>query len=799
MIVYSATKKIFLEHTQSNQIHLKILNEVKRLRLSGGGDSEVTSWRNSMKFMADVLNDSAIADDVRVSIEYKVPSSSKRIDFIVTGKDGRNNESAVIIELKQWSKVRKTKKDGVVESFVGGKSRELLHPSYQAWTYASLIKDFNETVRNESIGLHPCAYLHNLDSLDSINDPQYKFYTDKAPVFISQDAEKLNRFLKQFVRYSDSSDIMYRIEHGKIRPSKSLADSISSMLKGNREFILIDSQKLIAETVLQCVSLMAQVNDAKKTVIIVQGGPGTGKSVVAINLLVDILKKGKIANYVTKNQAPRDVYSTKLKGAKSKKQIDNLFKGSASYTGVDPNSIDVLLIDEAHRLMAKNRYNSESENQIKELIRAAKLAVFFIDEDQTVHWQDVGDRESIRTFAHEFGAEVFEYELESQFRCNGSDGYLAWLDNTLDINETANRELANIEYQFEVLDNPNELKQKILSKNVEANKARMVAGYCWDWISKGGSGKQKNIMDIVMPEYDFSAQWNLTDDGFLWITANDSVEQVGCIHTCQGLELDYVGVIIGPDLIVRDGQVITDPKGRSSMDASIKGYKKLFKEDEELARKKADSIIKNTYRTLMTRGQKGCYLFCTDRETNNYFKERINAFTNSKEPAGLVVPASQIPFNVIDNPKDLHSQCVPVFDIKVAAGEFSPYQNTDDYQWIELPSFITKQDGMFVMQVIGESMNKHIPNGAWCLFKSTPGGTRNGKIVLVQYRGIEDPDLGGSFTIKRYHSEKIQQDEYSLNQRIVLSPESTAFGYCDIVITDPEEDFSVIGEFLAKL
>jgi DUF2075 family protein len=615
MIVYTDTKQQFVEDVIDNCIHEKILKEIKLRGVGGGSPSEIASWRNSMQFMRTVVDVPELPGDAKVSIEYSIPLTNKRVDFILTGKDQDKKDNAVIIELKQWSDVAITSKDAIVSTFIGKGVRETSHPSYQAWSYAAMIIDYNETVREESITLTSCAYLHNLDSTDVVNDSFYDEHTQKAPVFISKDVKKLREFLSRFVKHGDHDDIMYRIDQGKIKPSKNLADSLAGMLKGNPEFLMLDDQKVVFETALD---LDARTDDVKKQVLIVEGGPGTGKSVVAVNLLVELTKKERVAQYVTKNMAPREVYSARLSGTMRKNQITNMFKGSSSYTDTDPHFFDALIVDEAHRLMEKNRYNKLSENQIKELIRASKLSVFFIDEDQVVTWSDIGSKAEIRKWANMLGAEVHEQKLESQFRCNGSDGYLAWVDHVLQIHDTANPTLVSAEYDVAVHDDPCDLRDAILTRNNDANKARMVAGYCWDWISK----KEPIAMDIVIPEYGFEAQWNLTKDGSLWIMAEDSVREVGCIHTCQGLELDHIGVIIGPDLVVRDGEVITDASKRSKMDSSIKGYKKLFKEDPDAARTKADRIIKNTYRTLMTRGQKSCSLFSLDPETNDYFRNR---------------------------------------------------------------------------------------------------------------------------------------------------------------------------------
>jgi DUF2075 family protein len=282
--------------------------------------------------------------------------------------------------------------------------------------------------------------------------------------------------------------------------------------------------------------------------------------------------------------------------------------------------MDALIVDEAHRLNAKSGlFQNLGKNQIKEIIETARFSVFFVDEDQRVTLKDIGEKSEIRRWGEQCGAQVHVLALESQFRCNGSDGYLAWVDSALQISTTANETLEGIDYDFRVFDSPNELRDLIIERNASANKARLVAGYCWDWKGK----KNPDVRDVVIPEYGFAMRWNLDTDGPLWLLKPDSVNEIGCIHTCQGLELDYVGVIVGPDFMIRDGVAVTDATKRSSQDRSIHGYKSLLKEDPQRAHSLTDRIIKNTYRTLVTRGQKGCYIYCVDAEANRYFKQLL--------------------------------------------------------------------------------------------------------------------------------------------------------------------------------
>jgi hypothetical protein len=615
MIVYQATKADFAEDVLTDRIELKIHEFFKRHLYHRTSPNEITSWKNSMMYMDKVLNDASIPDDCGIAIEYQIPQSAKRLDFILTGSGIDDREYAILVELKQWSEATLSDKDGVINSFVGKRVREVTHPSYQVWSYAALLENFNETVTEDNISLQPCAYLHNYIADGVITHDNYKEYISKAPVFLRGDAIKLRNFIKQYVKKGDTTKILYRIEQGKIRPSKMLADNMVSMLKGNPEFVMIDDQKVVYETALL---LTARATANKKKVLIVNGGPGTGKSVVAINLLVELSRRGLLSQFVSKNAAPRAVYENKLTGAFKKTVVSNMFSGSGAFIKTKPNTFDTLIVDEAHRLNAKSGlYGNLGESQIKELIDAARCSVFFIDEDQRVTLNDVGTVDEIKKWAGRSDAEVVEMQLSSQFRCNGSDGYLAWLDHILQIRETANITLEGIDYDFKVFSSPHELREAIIEKNGISNKARMVAGYCWPWNSRNKPAQY----DVVIPEHDFEMKWNLATDGSLWIVKPESVNEIGCIHTCQGLEVDYIGIIIGPDMFVRDGNVLTDPSKRDKNDRTVFGYKSLLQKDPEGGKEKLKNIVKNTYRTLMTRGMKGCYVYCVDKELENYLKK----------------------------------------------------------------------------------------------------------------------------------------------------------------------------------
>lgn len=800
MIVYSATKAEFNKDVMTNDIDRIISDAFLSATGKTTNQQEIISWANSLQYMDRILHDDGIPHDAGVAIEYHLPQSSKRVDFILTGIDHQSRETAILIELKQWQQAQLTESDAVVITHFKHGACETLHPSYQAWSYKRLLEDFNATVQEENIQLYPCAYLHNYVDDGVITNEFYSDHIGNAPLFLKSDAEKLQQFIKANVKYGDKNQIMYRIDHGKIKPSKNLADQLNSMLRGNQEFILIDDQKLVYET---AIKLARKSADNKKNVLIVEGGPGTGKSVVAINLLVALTRQDLVVQYVTRNSAPRLVYEAKLTGSFRKSHISNMFSGSGSYHNVPPDSYGCLIVDEAHRLNEKSgMFNHLGENQVKEIIGAAKFSVFFIDEDQKVTLKDIGEKEEIRYWAKKLNAKVFELALESQFRCNGSNGYLAWLDNTLQIRETANKTLSNKEYDFRIIDSPKDLHELIRQKNREKNKARMVAGYCWKWISK----KKPLLKDIVIGDY--QATWNLDSDGQAWIIKPDSVNEVGCIHTSQGLEVDYIGVIVGPDLIVREGQVVTRPDERASTDKSIHGWKALTKKDPKAASAQLDAIIKNTYRTLMTRGQKGCYVYFVDDEIRQYFASRLDATPTQKqlpvEPSlsKILEESEHLPFRRLPLAEvKPYQNCVPLYDLKVAAGQFSEEQQVEDIEWVELPDAFRPQPGLFVAQVVGESMNRRIPNGSWCLFRMNPVGTRQGKVVLVQCREIADSETGGHFTVKVYESRKeLMPDVNWRHTSIVLRPDSSLPGYEEIVLSEEQaEDLWVVAELVAVL
>jgi DUF2075 family protein/integrase len=413
------------------------------------------------------------------------------------------------------------------------------------------------------------------------------------------------------VRWADAIRLMSELG---LRPIELLFLKV----KSNSEFTLIEEQKVVYEAALQ---LARKIRPGKRRVLLVRGGPGTGKSVVAIHLLAALTKKELNVRYVSKNAAPRHVYRAKLTGQMLRGRYDNLFCGSGAFVDCPPGHYDVLVVDEAHRLnKLSGLYGNQGENQVKEIINASHLSVFFLDEDQQVTWKDIGTESEIRQWAQALGAEISCDELPSQFRCAGSDGYLAWLDDLLGIRPTANPDLDLNGFDFQLFEDPVSLHQAVREAN-GSNRARLVAGYCWNWNSK----KNPNLNDIVIPSHHYSARWNLAAEGNSWIISPTGVEEVGCVHTCQGLEVDTIGVIIGPDLVFRDGQLLVDPTARARSDKSLSGWRAALAEDPEGTKVRVSRLIRNTYRTLMSRGMRSCWVFACDEGLRKHLEYRTGS------------------------------------------------------------------------------------------------------------------------------------------------------------------------------
>lgn len=610
MIIYKDSISNFYQDVFNGVIANKLEKLFIEYDIGRESQGEYRSWNNSLEVVSSTLKHSNINEDLKVAIEYQIPLTSKRVDFLISGLNQKDEETVVAIELKQWDKVEKTTLENCIKTFVNGKNDVRPHPSQQILSYCQLISNFNVSVQEDNIQLVPCAFLHNYPNEDKyiLEDKDYFDVVSKAPIFCKSDREALGNFINEYLKKPAKRDLFEVIDNGKLKPSKALQDSILGLLDGKEEFAMVDEQQVAYATIVKLVK--SKLNKGDKYTVIVRGGPGTGKSVIAIQVMAKLLSEGYAASYMTKNAAPREVFGIKLvEGHKSQHYIKGILKSPISLEKTTRENIyPCLLVDESHRLC-----KHYGHNQIEDIIRSSQINVFFIDEDQRVTVKDLGTVGMIKEYAAKYKSRVIDDEsltLKSQFRCNGSDGYMQFLDNLLGIKETPNTSLDGLDYDIRVFDSPTKMREELRKLNSKNNKSRMVAGYCYEWVSE----YSPKSWDIFL-EDGFKAQWNLRG-GQPFAIADTSFEQVGCIHTCQGLEFDYVGVIIGEDMRFENGKVITDQTKIAESDKSS-GIRTC--KNKELA----DRLIRNTYKTLMSRGQKGCFVYCEDRALAKYIKTKL--------------------------------------------------------------------------------------------------------------------------------------------------------------------------------
>ncbi len=626
MIIYQNTKAGFIEDVDNNVLQPSLENAFKAKTGSIPADRSV--WASEYAQFSGVLRNAEVADDIQVAIEYHVSSIGRnRIDVLLAGSDGKN-DNGLIIELKAWDKADSTEIENMVFAPVGG-GKIKQHPSLQARQYKGMIMRFNQDILEKGVQMHPSAYLFNLRrrTPEPLEDKRYENLLAESRLFLADDVSMLRHYFEELIPKKATNDVLFLLDQGRWRPADELISRVESMLEGNEEFQLIDEQdeafRIIRHQVLN------DVDRTHRHVFVVEGGPGTGKSVIAVRLLAEVLKKKRMAFFVAPNKAFRDALVDSLSKGDRRYREDGeaLFKSSWSFHQADykkDERSEILVVDEAHRLKDK-AYQYKGKSMVEDMVRSARISVFFIDESQRVSWQDSGSIQAIKDAAKKFKAEFHEpMQLKAQFRCNGSTGYLNWLDDVLQIRPTGNFEnWGDGQYEFKVFDKAEDLYEALKAKN-DNNKARLIAGYSWPW-PKQGRERGTKVMHVQADG--LALPWNY--DGESWAASKDGIGQVGCIHTSQGLEFDWMGVLIGDDLSYKNEHVQGDPAKRAKTDASLKGWKKESKEAkgkpvvQQAILDRVDSIIKSTYRVLLSRGRKGCYVWCKDEALREYLKQRL--------------------------------------------------------------------------------------------------------------------------------------------------------------------------------
>lgn len=550
------------------------------------------------------------------------------------------------------------------------------------------------------------------------------------------------------------------------------------------------------------------VDDQTKS-IIVEGGAGSGKTIVALYLFK--LLNTEIADFNLKEFAEEELrFITLVQKLKAKypeprialvvpmasfratlKKVFKNIRGLTAKMVIGPaeiadNRYDILIVDESHRLRRrvnlgayfgsfdkaaeKMGFDKMKTNELQWIRERSDKQILFYDKYQSIKPSDIEQH----VFSELKAAPTSNVlELVSQFRVKGGLDYVQFIFKLLNCSLPNNKTFSSPDYEFQLIDDINEFQRLIAAKNAEVTLSRLIAGYSWKWISK----KSKKAFDIEIDGVKF--RWNSVAKD--WVNSPNAHEEVGCIHTTQGYDLNYAGIIFGNE-IGYDGSsrsIIIRPKNYFDENG-----KRSIKDPAHLK-----DYILNIYMTMMLRGIKGTYVYVCDPELREYFRQHILS-ASAKQELKIVHWQDAIPF----------VNAVPCYNFKVAAGLFSHNQEVSDFEWAALPDGYRYSDDYFICKVEGESMNKFIPNGSWCLFRKDSGGSRNGKIVLVQHHDIADPDFGFGFTVKQYYSEKIASSDSWRHQSITLKPNSTESIYEDIALTVTETDqLKVVGVFVAVL
>ena len=624
MRLYEGTVSGFNQDVLQNRIADLIGEGYQKYYHRRVAPSEFRAWQQSLIFLKNSFEYSSLSDN-RLIIEYELPYSTRRIDVLVFGQAINRTDSVVLMELKQWSNesIEDCESEGNVIVDYGKFRREQPHPSLQVQGYHFDLKEFVTMFSEDpAVSLSSCAYCHNY-SRNGKNPvlflPKFKAETDKFPVFAKEDVENLGVYLRERLSDGNGLEVFGRFLTSGIRPSKMLLEHTSEMINKQQIFNLIDDQIAAYNAIMTRTKKLVASN--KKSMVIVKGGPGTGKSVIALEVMGELMRQGKTVFHATGSSAFTNTLR-KIVGPRAK----GLFKFFNSFAKTEPDSIEVLICDEAHRVRhsSNDRYTPRADRsnlpQIDELLRIAKLSVFFIDENQIVRPSEIGNISLIKEAAKRFGInadEIAEFELKTQFRCSGSDAYLQWLDKVLGITDSEESSF-DAKMQFRIYSNPMDLMNEIRKRNSEKkNCARIVAGFCWPWSPPNSDRtlvKDVRIGDFAMP-------WEKKDTFWKWATDDSGMEQVGTVYTAQGFEFDFIGVIFGNDLIYDQTEQQWKSIPQNSHDTQVK------RKNPILIRH-----LQHVYRVLMSRAHRGVYVHFMHKETEQHFRSALPEIEGDSKP-----------------------------------------------------------------------------------------------------------------------------------------------------------------------
>jgi uncharacterized protein len=407
----------------------------------------------------------------------------------------------------------------------------------------------------------------------------------------------------------------------RVGPSKQLLAVAAVEIQQREQFVLLDEQKVAYELVLGAVR--AARDSDHKTVVIVSGGPGTGKSVIALSLLGELARQGRSVLHATGSRSFTQTLR-KVAGRRSPR-TQKLFRYFNQFMEAEKNSLDVLILDEAHRIRetSVSRYTKAAlrteRPQIDELIAAARVPVFLLDEFQIVRPGESGSIADIKAYATNLGLPVQHVSLDDQFRCGGSETYVDWVVRLLGLAPGGPIPWKpDASFDVEVVESPHAMDALLAHKRDLGYGARISAGYCWPWSDPRSDGSLVNDVSIGS----WSRPWNLKGDraiggappAALWASDPAGFAQVGCVYTAQGFEYDWSGVIFGPDLVWRTDRWVAVRDANRDPD---------FKNRAKVSDEEFDALVRNVYKVLLTRGMMGTFIYSTDVETREFLRSLV--------------------------------------------------------------------------------------------------------------------------------------------------------------------------------
>ncbi|WP_375426069.1 DNA/RNA helicase domain-containing protein [uncultured Friedmanniella sp.] len=567
--------------------------------------------------------------EVEVILEYQLPLTSKRADVVLAGRHPRTGEASyVVVELKQWTSAHLWEDDESLVTVDGMPGGPRLHPARQVRGYCEYVTDFVSSLSGHEDAVAGLAYLHNVTDRNYVSDLFFAPLDRQGQLFTGADRAKLHAYLRSrldpTVAGAAAAD---ELLNSAVRPSRQLLAVAADEVRDREQFVLQDDQQLAVDIVKHEVEQARQSN--RKTVVVVYGGPGSGKSVIALSLLGDLAREGRTVLHATGSRS----FTQTLRRVAGHRdlRVQKMFRYFNQFMDVERNGLDVLILDEAHRIRetSVNRYTRAEfrtdRSQLDELIAAARVPVFLLDNHQVVRPGEQGSVDSIADYARSLGLDLQEIELQEQYRCGGSLGDVRWVEQLLGLAGDGPAAWEGDErFVLDVADSPEELEQRVRDEAATGASARLAAGYCWSWSDPCKDGTL--VPDVQIGPW--ARPWNLKGDRSiggappapLWSSDPRGIDQVGCVYTAQGFEYDWNGVIIGPDLVWRDGRFVSVRSANRDPD---------FRSQTAVSDADFDVLVRNVYKVLLTRGMVGTVLYATDAETRDALRVLVAGASNA--------------------------------------------------------------------------------------------------------------------------------------------------------------------------